>query len=617
MGRLNFWNREKAENHFESDEEQEDFLVQLSKQIHHLKRAVHVVSTNFLEVDHGIKAISKASESIANGAASQARDTSHSLELTRVLQNKIAGLADSGTELTKAANETRLSSAAGKQNVDLLYQSEQSTKELIMGFHEKVQQLNEMTANIQKILATITGISMQTNLLSLNAAIEAARAGQAGRGFAVVAGEIRQLANQSQNASKEIEGIVSDISSKLGEVTNAAGLVIEDAKQREKIIVDVSKSFDDMESNLQGFIAEENRENQDIVSLNGFKDQIVDQISNIASVTQQSAAVTQEMTSQILSQHNLQEVATNSIGDIKRIQQALEQLTQKYHFSEVTEQQAKIGLSLLEKNDFMNVIESAAVQEAQKMEVDLAIKTPAVFSVEEQVKSIQELIDSGVSGFAVFPSDAEKLRPVINQAAEKNIHVVTIDADIPGSRRLANIGADHYKMGEMAGEAAARNLPDGGKIVALICAAGLATVQKRYEGFRKAVDAKSNIRFEDKIEMPGTNLQETEEQLRKLLNRNPDADLLYVVTDESSLVAAKLLKKLAAPIKLVCIANSKEVTDYVKEGVVTAQFCLRSKLWGALLVRRLLEAAQGKKIPEFEDTGCYEVNRENVKVFSN
>jgi ABC-type sugar transport system substrate-binding protein len=92
---------------------------------------------------------------------------------------------------------------------------------------------------------------------------------------------------------------------------------------------------------------------------------------------------------------------------------------------------------------------------------------------------------------------------------------------------------------------------------------------------------------------------------------------LYLVTDESSLVAAKLFTSRTVQMKLVCIANSPEVMQYVKQGVVTSQFCMRNKLWGELLVRRLLEAKDGRKIPEFDDTGCYEINKGNVNIFLN
>ncbi|WP_373568423.1 methyl-accepting chemotaxis protein [Pseudomonas sp. LJDD11] len=75
----------------------------------------------------------------------------------------------------------------------------------------RIESLNGKTANIGQILEVITGISQQTNLLALNAAIEAARAGEAGRGFAVVADEVRNLAHRTQDSAQQVQGMIEEL----------------------------------------------------------------------------------------------------------------------------------------------------------------------------------------------------------------------------------------------------------------------------------------------------------------------------------------------------------------------------------------------------------------------
>jgi methyl-accepting chemotaxis protein len=113
--------------------------------------------------------------------------------------------ADSEREL-RALLET-LASAASSKSVML----------------EKIQGLQQITAQLQKMAADVASIAMQTNLLALNAAIEAARAGEAGRGFAVVANEVRMLSNRSAEAGKHIAQQVSQISSAIDSTCQAAG----------------------------------------------------------------------------------------------------------------------------------------------------------------------------------------------------------------------------------------------------------------------------------------------------------------------------------------------------------------------------------------------------------
>jgi len=88
---------------------------------------------------------------------------------------------------------------------------------------EKIQGLQQITAQLQKMAADVASIAMQTNLLALNAAIEAARAGEAGRGFAVVANEVRMLSNRSAEAGKHIAQQVGQISSAIDSTCQAAG----------------------------------------------------------------------------------------------------------------------------------------------------------------------------------------------------------------------------------------------------------------------------------------------------------------------------------------------------------------------------------------------------------
>ena len=79
--------------------------------------------------------------------------------------------------------------------------------------------INSSAKKIEDIISVIDGIAFQTNILALNAAVEAARAGEQGRGFAVVAGEVRNLAQRSASAAKEIKDLISDSVSKTAEGT--------------------------------------------------------------------------------------------------------------------------------------------------------------------------------------------------------------------------------------------------------------------------------------------------------------------------------------------------------------------------------------------------------------
>lgn len=263
--------------------------------------------------------VSETITGVAEATGTQTQDTTHTAEqmgeLVKVF-NQIEvslGQMQANTEVTAEANMN------SSEKLFYVYENWQATVEMLTTLKNNIAGVNTEVQNVDKIVQTIQDISKQTNLLALNAAIEAARAGEAGRGFAVVADEVRKLAEKSASSSKEISHIISTIQKKSNDMVAKVQDTNDGSEKQTAFIdqaIDAANTVTDKMDLLMQDISSVAELNEVIMVK---KEAVVSSIENIAASAEENSAATEEVsanTEEILA--TMQEFSSH-ITDLERV----------------------------------------------------------------------------------------------------------------------------------------------------------------------------------------------------------------------------------------------------------------------------------------------------------
>ncbi|WP_423213709.1 methyl-accepting chemotaxis protein [Pseudomonas viridiflava] len=180
------------------------------ERIHDSMREVASSTTQLNEV--ALRVVSASNSSMLN-SDQQANRTSSVAAAINELGAAAQEIAQNAARASGHSSDARTLASNGQEVVGKNIAAMNRLSSRISGASDEIEALNTKTANIGQILEVITGISQQTNLLALNAAIEAARAGEAGRGFAVVADEVRSLAHRTQESASQVQEMIEQLQS--------------------------------------------------------------------------------------------------------------------------------------------------------------------------------------------------------------------------------------------------------------------------------------------------------------------------------------------------------------------------------------------------------------------
>lgn len=201
-----------------------------------------------------LAATSEEMHAVTEGAAQTIQRQGHEIEMAATAVNEMSAaveeVASNASSTSQMTSQSSDAAAAGKAQVDETITAINLVVSNVGATSSEVQALVVMATDISKVLDVIRAIAEQTNLLALNAAIEAARAGEAGRGFAVVADEVRALAHRTQQSTQEIEQMVSSIQTGTSNAVSSMSLTSEQAQKTLEMAYSAGKALVDITESL-------------------------------------------------------------------------------------------------------------------------------------------------------------------------------------------------------------------------------------------------------------------------------------------------------------------------------------------------------------------------------
>lgn len=246
--------------------------------------------------------VNSALGSVEADVATQAQDAEDGYQMMAAFGDKINHLNETVDSMGSMMQSTIGSIQRGTTMVDELKRTATATGEITRELVDNVENVNEQSTAIARIIETISDIAEETNLLSLNASIEAARAGESGRGFAVVAQSIGKLAAQSMAAGSEITGIVASIEEATRTAAESAGQTEKNVDYQMKALEETVSVFHEINDTVQALVSNLQGITSGMTELVGDKDDVLKKIQAVSQASESASAATTEVTASISEQ---------------------------------------------------------------------------------------------------------------------------------------------------------------------------------------------------------------------------------------------------------------------------------------------------------------------------
>ncbi|MFD1452172.1 MULTISPECIES: methyl-accepting chemotaxis protein [Oceanobacillus] len=309
-------------------------IQQVRDKSNHLASSAEELNASTDQNTSATEQISASMQEAAEGMNSLNTSITHSSKLAQEMTESIYNIESSSNQVSDTATDAMTAVKEGNTALSTTIDQMEYIKKNTYELSNNIQGLGNQSAQISNIIDVITDISEQTNLLALNATIEAARAGEHGKGFAVVADEVRKLAEKSSDSAEQIKDMINAIQNETTNTVNAMKAATDEVEKGISIANNADKSF----TNITGYvdsitnqIMQVNAGIQEIAATTKHFTNTFEEVGSIGDAVSQETENVSASTQQQLA--SMEEIA-NSASDLTSVAEDLQQLVENFKLSD-------------------------------------------------------------------------------------------------------------------------------------------------------------------------------------------------------------------------------------------------------------------------------------------
>jgi methyl-accepting chemotaxis protein len=298
-----------------------------SQQVETFAKEIETDNKMLMEIN---RQVALSTNELSAGAQSISEELQQAVQQIEKIDDTFAKTVER-TEQTAHYSEAAVKAIQhGQKAIEQQVRFIRESNEATLSIEQATNEFMSYAANIEQMAKAVSDMAEQTNLLALNAAIEAARAGEAGKGFAVVAEEVRKLAEQSAQATKQIFETVSHIKRGVASVSEAVARGVNIAEQQSQSIEMTTEAFAEIEGKVAGISANIQALVDDVAISKQLEEKVLQNVESISAVVEQSAAGSEEIAASMSEQLTAFENMVEKVTKLRQLTDELHEVMAKF-----------------------------------------------------------------------------------------------------------------------------------------------------------------------------------------------------------------------------------------------------------------------------------------------